>query len=141
MILSVEKIKLELQQIGSMRPGSLNKQFTVCGRPGCRCQDPDKPKRHGPYFQLSYVHHGKSTTQFIQKQLVPGVSRQLKNYKTFRALTAEWGRSRTGDCYGTTGGRSSRLEGSILLCVALALATTQKVGLVLWAQFARFSTA
>ena len=90
MILRVEKIKLELQQIGSMRPGSLNKQFTVCGRPGCRCQDPDKPKRHGPYFQLSYVHHGKSTTQFIQKQLVPGVSRQLKNYKTFRALTAEW---------------------------------------------------
>jgi len=32
MILRVEKIKLELQKIGSMRPGSLNKQFTVCGR-------------------------------------------------------------------------------------------------------------
>ncbi len=90
MILRVEKIKRELQQIGSMRPGSLNQQFTVCGRQGCRCQDPDKPKRHGPYFQLSYVHHGKSTTQFIQKQLVPGVSRQLKHYKKFRALTAEW---------------------------------------------------
>lgn len=90
MILRVEKIKLELQKIGSMRPGSLNQQFTVCGRPGCRCVDPNKPKRHGPYFQLSYVHNGKSTTQFIQKELVPVVSRQLKNYKNFRALTAEW---------------------------------------------------
>ena len=90
MILRVEKIKLELQKIGSMRPGSLNKQFTVCGRPGCRCVDPSKPKRHGPYFQLSYVHNGKSTTQFIQKELVPVVSRQLKTYKNFRALTAEW---------------------------------------------------
>ena len=89
MILRVEKIKLELQKIGSMRPGSLNKQFTVCGRPGCRCVDPSKPKRHGPYFQLSYVHNGKSTTQFIQKELVPVVSRQLKTYKNFRALTAE----------------------------------------------------
>ena len=86
----VEKIRMELQQVGDMRPGSLNKQMTVCGRPGCRCQDPEKPKRHGPYYQLSYVHHGKSTTQFIQKELVPMVVRQLKNYKKFKSLTAEW---------------------------------------------------
>ena len=86
----VEKIRTELQQAGEMRPGSLNKQMTVCGRPGCRCQDPEKPKRHGPYHQLSYVHQGKSTTQFIQKELVPMVARQLKNYKKFKSLTAEW---------------------------------------------------
>ncbi len=86
----VQKIKLELQAIGDMRPGSLNKQFTVCGRPGCRCQDEKDPKRHGPYFQLSYVHNAKSTTQFIQKELVSSVERQLKNYKKFKALTTEW---------------------------------------------------
>ena len=86
----MEKIRLELQQAGEMRPGSLNKQMTVCGRPGCRCQDPEKPKRHGPYYQLSYVHQGKSTTQFIQKELVPMVTRQLKNYKKFKSLTSEW---------------------------------------------------
>jgi len=86
----VEQIKSALQQVGEMRPGSLNQQRTVCGRTGCRCQDPDHPRRHGPYYQLSYVHQGKSTTQFIQKQLVPTVRRQLKNFKTFKALTAEW---------------------------------------------------
>ena len=86
----VEKIRIELQQVGEMRPGSLNKQLTDCGRAGCRCQDPEKPKRHGPYYQLSYVHQGKSTTQFIQKQLVPIVAQQLKNYKTFKSLTSEW---------------------------------------------------
>jgi hypothetical protein len=86
----IETIKLELHQIGSMRPGSLNKQFTVCGRPGCRCQDQNHPKRHGPYVQLSYVHQGKSTTQFIQKELVPTVTQQLKNFKKFKALTTEW---------------------------------------------------
>ena len=86
----IEKIKLELHKIGRMRPGSLNKQFTVCGRPGCRCQDQNHPKRHGPYVQLSYVHKGKSTTQFIQKELVPTVTQQLRNFKKFKALTAEW---------------------------------------------------
>jgi hypothetical protein len=86
----VEKIKMKLQMVGEMRPGSMNKQLTVCGRPGCVCQDPEKPKRHGPYYQLSYVHQGKSSTQFIQKQLVPSVARQLKNYKIFKSLTTEW---------------------------------------------------
>ncbi len=86
----VEQIKSALQKVGEMRPGSLSKQLTVCGRPGCRCQDPEHPQKHGPYYQLSYVHKGKSTTQFIQKQMVPMVRRQLKNFKTFKALTTEW---------------------------------------------------
>ena len=86
----VEKIKSALRKVGAMRPGSLNQQRTVCGRPGCRCQDPKNPQKHGPYYQLSYVHQGKSTTRFIQKPLVPMVARQLKNFKTFTALTTEW---------------------------------------------------
>ena len=86
----VKTIQMKLQNIGEMRPGSLNKQLTVCGRPGCRCQDTKKPKRHGPYYQLSYVHQGKSTTQFIQKEFVPTVTKELKNYKMFKALTTEW---------------------------------------------------
>lgn len=86
----VERIKSALRKVGEMRPGSLNQQWTVCGRPGCRCQNSQKPKKHGPYYQLSYVYKGKSTTQFIQKPLVPLVRRQLKNFKTFKALTAEW---------------------------------------------------
>ena len=35
----VRLIQKKLQQIGDMRPGSLNRQRTVCGRAGCRCQD------------------------------------------------------------------------------------------------------
>ena len=86
----VEKIKSALRKVGAMRLGSLNQQRTVCGRPGCRCQDPKNPQKHGPYYQLSYVHQGKSTTRFIQKPLVPMVARQLKNFKTFKTLTTEW---------------------------------------------------
>ena len=86
----IDQIKAEIARIGDMRPGSLNQQFTVCGRPNCRCVDPKKPQKHGPYYQLSYIHQGKSTSQFIQKEHVSTVREQLKNYKTFKALTAEW---------------------------------------------------
>lgn len=86
----IEEIKAKLARIGPMRPGSLNKQFTVCGRSNCRCGDPKNPKKHGPYYQLSYVHQGKSTSQYIQKESVAAVRSQLANYKTFKALTTEW---------------------------------------------------
>ena len=86
----IEEIKAKLVRIGAMRPGSLNKQLTVCGRSNCRCGEPKKPKKHGPYYQLSYVHQGKSTSQYIQKEWVGVVRSQLANYKTFKALTAEW---------------------------------------------------
>ena len=83
-------IKMKLLEIGDMRPGSLNKQLTVCGRSGCKCQDLTNPRKHGPYYQLSYVHQGKSTTQFIPKELVKTVEQELKNYKAFKSLTTEW---------------------------------------------------
>lgn len=86
----IEKIKVEIQKIGEMRPGSLNKQYTVCGKANCRCKNPEKPEKHGPYHQLSYVHQGKSTSQFIQKELAGKVSEQLGNYKKFKTLVNEW---------------------------------------------------
>ena len=86
----IEEIKAKLVLIGEMRPGSLNKQFTVCGRSNCRCSDPQNPKKHGPYYQLSYVHQGKSTSQYIQKEWVGAVRLQLANYKTYKALTTQW---------------------------------------------------
>ena len=86
----IARIKQALQAIGDMRPGSLNQQYTVCGKDGCRCVDPEHPRKHGPYYQLSYVHDGKSTTQFIGKSSVQGVRQQLESYKKFRELTTEW---------------------------------------------------
>jgi hypothetical protein len=86
----IEEIKGKLARIGEMRPGSINEQLTVCGNSSCRCADPKRPRKHGPYYQLSYVHQGKSTTQFIQKELVGAVRAQLANYKNFKALTTEW---------------------------------------------------
>jgi len=86
----IQRIKTQLGALGEMRPGSLSKQYNVCGKPGCRCKDPKHPQRHGPYYQLSWVHRGKSTTQFIRRPFVAQVKTQMAAFKTFRQLTEKW---------------------------------------------------
>ena len=86
----IQQIKAELAALGEMRPGSLSQQYNVCGKPNCRCKDPQNPQRHGPYYQLSWVHQGKSTTQFIRRPLLPQVRAQIATYNKFRKLTDEW---------------------------------------------------
>jgi hypothetical protein len=86
----IQQIKAELAALGEMRPGSLSKQYNVCGKPNCRCKDPQNPQRHGPYYQLSWVHQAKSTTQFIRRPFLPQVRAQIATYNKFRKLTDEW---------------------------------------------------
>ena len=86
----IQLVKTQLAALGEMRPGSLSRQYNVCGKPGCRCKDPEHPQRHGPYYQLSWVHRGQSTSQFIRRPFVSQVKAQLATYKTFRRLTEQW---------------------------------------------------
>jgi hypothetical protein len=86
----IAQIKTQLQKHGAMRPGSLSRQYNVCGKPGCRCKDPKHPRRHGPYYQLNYVYRGKKTSQFIRREILRQVRTELANYKQFRRLTEQW---------------------------------------------------
>jgi len=86
----IQNLKAELGALGSLRPGSLSRQYHVCRKPGCRCQDPHKPQRHGPYYHLDYVHHAKKTTRFIRVEQLPEVRKQLANFKKLRRLVDSW---------------------------------------------------
>jgi len=86
----IAQIKKELQNHGPMRPGSLSRQYNVCGKAGCRCKDPKHPRRHGPYYQLNYVYRGKKSSQFIRTENLTQVRIELANYKKFRRLMDEW---------------------------------------------------
>ncbi len=86
----IAQIKAQLQKHGAMRPGSLSRQYNVCGKSGCRCKDPKHPRRHGPYYQLNYVYRGKKTSQFIRRAILRQVRTELANYKQFRRLTEQW---------------------------------------------------
>ncbi len=86
----IQHLKAELAALGPLRPGSLSRQYHVCRKAGCRCQDPHKPRRHGPYYHLDYVHHGKKTTRFIRAEQLPEVRHQLANFKKLRRLVDSW---------------------------------------------------
>jgi len=86
----IEALQHRLTQLGPMHPGSLGEQYNVCGKAGCRCKDPRKPQKHGPYYQLSYTWRGRSTTRFVRPERVEGMQRKVTNYKRFRELVNEW---------------------------------------------------
>jgi hypothetical protein len=86
----IQKIKDELLALGPIHPGSLSEQYNVCGTPGCQCKDPKNPKKHGPYYQLSYTWRGKSTSAFVRAPRVKAVRGKVTRYKRFRELTQHW---------------------------------------------------
>lgn len=85
----IEKTKKALVALGDMRPGSLSKQYNVCGKPGCRCKA-DPPKKHGPYYQVSFTRKGKSGSKFVKKEDLPEVRKQIKNYERMKQLMDTW---------------------------------------------------
>lgn len=86
----IEATKRSLTKLGPMHPGSLSEQYNVCGKPRCRCKDPKKPRRHGPYYQLSYTWRGRSTSRFVRPERVTEIRHKVENYKQFRELVNEW---------------------------------------------------
>ena len=85
----IEKLKRDLVALGQLRPGSLSKQYTVCGHPGCRCKV-TPPKKHGPYYQLSFTRKGKSSSKFVRNEDLPAIRKQLKNYERMKLLVDQW---------------------------------------------------
>ena len=85
----IAAIKAELIALGPLRPGTLTRQYNVCGTPGCRCKD-DPAQRHGPYHQLSYTWQGKSRSEFVRAPEIARLEEQLRNYARLRNLVNQW---------------------------------------------------
>ncbi len=75
----IERIKTALQEIGPMRPGSLTRQY----------RDPET--RTGAYWQISYTRRMKSRTEYVRKEWVTEIRKQIATHKRFRRLIDEWG--------------------------------------------------
>lgn len=76
----IDRLKQQIVNLGPVRPGTLYERRSVCGKTGCRCSRPKKPVRHGPYHYLSYTFEGKSYTEFVSKQRLSLVQREIDNY-------------------------------------------------------------
>lgn len=85
----IKGIKRKLAGLGDLRPGSLSQQYNVCGSPGCRCKAAP-PRKHGPYYQLSYTRKGKDGTRFVKQTDLPLVRQAMANYAHLRKLVDRW---------------------------------------------------
>ena len=86
----IDQIKRNLLELGPLHPGSLTRQYSVCGKTGCRCKAPTHPRRHGPYCKVSYVYRGRFTSRFVRRQEAKEVRAELANYKRMRKLIEAW---------------------------------------------------
>jgi len=76
----IDQIKREIAELGPLRPGTLYRGYSVCGKPTCRCTRKKKPVKHGPYHYLSYTFEGRSHTEFVPAKQLQLVIRQVNNY-------------------------------------------------------------
>jgi len=82
-------IKQRIAELGPVHPGRITKQYNVCGTPGCRCKDPEKPRKHGPYHYLSYTFEGKGKTVFVPKEGVAEMQRRTRCFVRMKELVAK----------------------------------------------------
>ena len=85
----IAKIKQVIVGIEDLRRGSISKQYNVCGTPGCKCKA-IPPKKHGPYYQLSFTKNGRSSTKFVGSKCAGEVKKQVRNYSRLIKLVEKW---------------------------------------------------
>jgi hypothetical protein len=85
----IARLKSKLVELGPMLPGSISEQWNICGTAGCACKDPKNPKKHGPYYQLSFSVKGRSSTMFLKKSAVTEARRRIRRYQEFKKLCFE----------------------------------------------------
>ena len=74
----IVRIKEELQTMGPMRPGSLTRQY----------KDPENSA--GAYWQISYTRHMNSRTEYVRKEWVAEMRKQIATHKRFKRLIDQW---------------------------------------------------
>ena len=85
----IRSLKEKIVGIEEMYPGAVSRQYNICGTPGCRCKDKEKPVKHGPYSNLSFTFKGRSRTKFIRKELEKAFEDYTANYKEFRSYVEQ----------------------------------------------------
>lgn len=74
----ISAIKAALQKIGAMRPGSLT------------CQYRNPKEGTGAFWQLSYTRNMKSRSEYVRKEMVKELQKEIAAYKRFKDLIEEW---------------------------------------------------
>ncbi len=74
----IVRIKEELGSLGAMRPGSLTRQY----------REPENGT--GAYWQLSYTRDMRNRTEYIRREWVSQIRKQIATHKRFKQLVDQW---------------------------------------------------
>lgn len=75
--------------LGDFRSGSITAISGRCGKPECRCHQPNQPG-HGPNFRLTRKINGKTVTEtFASPAELRKAQREVEAFHRFRELSHE----------------------------------------------------
>jgi hypothetical protein len=73
----IERKRASIAMLGSMRPGSLTKQYR------------NSKEKTGEFYQLSYTHHSRSRSELVRPEHVKMIRAELKEYQKHKKLCGE----------------------------------------------------
>lgn len=79
--------KARLTEIGFTCEGSLIQRYTSCKNPNCRCANPEQ--RHGPYWQISWKHAGKTVSKILPAGDAALYQEWISNRRALEAILNE----------------------------------------------------
>lgn len=79
----------EMRRLPDFRSGSITTTRGTCGKPNCRCHQPNQPG-HGPNVRLTRKVDGKTITEtFATPAELHKAQREVEAYHRFRELAAQ----------------------------------------------------
>ena len=73
-----------------MRRGSVTERYVKCNKEGCLCGERED-NRHGPYYSVSRVVKGRTTSRWLDARQADTVRRQVEDGQQFRKnIEAYW---------------------------------------------------
>ena len=82
-------ILMQILGLGDFRSGSITAINGRCGKPNCRCHQPDQPG-HGPNFRLTRKINGKSVSETFPSPVeLRKAQREVDTFHRFRRLSQE----------------------------------------------------
>ena len=82
-------ILMQILELGDFRGGSITAISGRCGKPNCRCHQPDQPG-HGPNFRLTRKVNGKTVSEsFDSAAELRKAQREVETFHRFRQLSQE----------------------------------------------------
>jgi len=83
-------IARQLTDLGDLRPGSITTTSGRCGKPNCRCHQPNEPP-HGPTDRLTYKVAGKTVSESLSNPAaLAKAEREVAEFRNYQQLTQEF---------------------------------------------------